>query len=121
MATQIDRTHELYEQGLAYIRAAIRSHLAEVDMEIASAGILHPAWSRRLPPPEVVPISVMPAHAPVVTIEFTGRELQDSWRGVESAEALRKIRAFALEYQRLRTEVNSYPTRRIPAAQAAPR
>ena len=107
-----ERAHELYDLGLAYIRAAIRANLAEIDSEIAAAGILHPAWSRRLPPPDVVAISVMPAHAPVVTVEFTGREIQDSWRGVEGAEACQKIRSFASEYLRLRTGVASYSRRR---------
>ena len=115
-----ERAHELFDLGLAYIRAAIRANLAEVDSEIAAAGILHPAWSRSLPPPDTVKVSVMPAHAPVVTIEFTGREIQDSWRGVECADACRKVRAFALEYQRLRTEVSSYP-RRPEASRGAER
>lgn len=106
------RVHELYDLGLAYIRSAIRANLAEVDNEIAAAGILHPAWSRSLPPPETVQISVMPAYAPVVTVEFTGREIQDSWRGVVCADASRKVRFFALEYQRVRAEVSSYPRRR---------
>ena len=43
MNVSVQRTHELYDLGLAYIRAAIRANLAEVDTEIASAGILHPA------------------------------------------------------------------------------
>lgn len=107
-----ERAHELFDLGLAYIRAAIRANLAEVDSEIAAAGILHPAWSRSFPPPDSVAISVMPAHAPVVTVEFTGREIQDSWRGVECADACRKVRSFAIEYQRLRTEVSAYPRRR---------
>ena len=41
-----ERAHELYDLGLAYIRAAIRANLAEVDSEIAAAAILHPAWPR---------------------------------------------------------------------------
>ena len=115
------QTHELYDLGLAYIRAAIRANLAEVDTEIAAAGILHPAWSRSLPPPESIPISVMPACAPVVTVEFTGREIQDSWRGVEGADTCRKIRAFGLEYLRLRAEVDRYPGHRgIVGASARP-
>ena len=107
-----ERTHELYDLGLAYIRAAIRANLAEVDTEIAAAGILHPAWSRSLPPPDTIPVSVMPAYAPVVTIEFTGREIQESWRGVEGAQTCGKIRSFGIEYLRLRTAVGSYPARR---------
>lgn len=82
MTANTQSTHELYDLGLAYIRAAIRANLAEVDTEIAAAGILHPAWSRRLPPPDSVPISVMPAYAPVVTVEFSGREIQGSWRRI---------------------------------------
>lgn len=92
------RAHELLDMGLAYIRAAIRANLAEVDGEIAAAGIFHPAWSRSMPPPQSVAISVMPAHAPVVTVEFTAREIQDCWRGVECADACRKVRSFADAY-----------------------
>ena len=120
MNVSVQRTHELYDLGLAYIRAAIRASLAEVDTEIASAGILHPAWARSLPPPDSVPVSVMPAYAPLVTVEFTGREIQDCWRGVEGAGTCAKIRSFALEYQRLRSEVSSCPNRR-DAARAAER
>ncbi len=120
MNVSVQRTHELYDLGLAYIRAAIRANLAEVDTEIASAGILHPAWARSLPPPDAVPVSVMPAYAPVVTVEFTGREIQDCWRGIDAAGTCAKVRSFALEYQRLRTEVSSYPNRR-DAARAAER
>lgn len=113
MTQATDRAHELYDLGLACIRTAIRANLAEVDPEIAAAGILHPAWSRRFPPPDTISVSVMPAHAPVVTVEFSSCEIQDSWRGVETAEACRKVRAFALEYQRLRAEVIAYPARRV--------
>lgn len=115
MPQNTERLHELYDLGLAYIRTAIRANLAEVDPEIAAAGILHPAWSRRLPPPDAVCVSVMPAHAPVVTVEFTGREVQDCWRGVDAAEACRKVRSFTLEYQRLRGECKTYPGRRPQA------
>ena len=115
MTQNAERLHELYDLGLAYIPTAIRPNLAEVDPEIAAAGILHPAWSRRLPPPDAVAVSVMPAHAPVVTVEFSGRELQDCWRGVDSADACRKVRSFALENQRLRSECRTYPARRPQA------
>lgn len=119
MGREAERSHELYELGLAYIRTAIRASLAEVDAEMAVAGILHPSWSRRFPPPDTVAVSVMPARAPVVTVEFTGRELQECWRGVESAEVCRKVRSFALEYQRLLAE-SSRSLRRQPEA-VAPR
>src|SRR3954470_6546643 len=99
MNVNTERTHALHDLGLAYIRNAIRSSLSEVDTEIASAGILHSASSRRLPPPDVVPISVMPSHAPVVTVEFTAHEIQDCWRGVESAYVAHKIGIFASEYK----------------------
>lgn len=103
MNATLDRTHTLHDQGLAYIRTAIRATLlVEVDVEMASAGILHSASSRRLPPPEVVRISIMPAHAPVVTVEFTGREIQECSRGVEGAEVVRKIGSYAEEYKRWR-------------------
>src|SRR3954466_6558176 len=112
MTAATERTHALYDMGLAHIRSAIRDALAEVDGEIAAAGILHPAWSRRLPPPDTVSISVMPAHAPVVTVEFTGQEIQDSWKGVEGAGALEKVRSFGVEYKQLRAPVKRYPGRR---------
>jgi hypothetical protein len=104
--------HLLYEAGLAYLRTAIRAALAEVDTELAAAGILHPVWPRRLPPPEMVSVSVMPAHAPVITVEFTAEEIEACSHGVDHTGACRKIRSLAAAYQRVRSEPGSYPGRR---------
>jgi hypothetical protein len=112
MNAATERLHTLYDLGLAYIRSALRAALAEVDAEIAAAGILHPAWPRRYPPPDSVSISVMPPNAPVVTVEFTGREIQDCWCGVHSTETARKIRSFAVEYRKVRSPSNTHPRRR---------
>ena len=52
-----------------------------------------------------------------MTVEFSGREIQASWRGIEATEVVRKVRSFGLEYKRLRAAVESYPGRRpdVPA------
>jgi hypothetical protein len=107
-----ERNHALFDLGLANIRSAIRTALSEVDVEKGSAGILHTAWSRRFPPPDSVPISVMPAHAPVVTVEFSGNEIRGCWSGIASGDVAAKIGHYATEYRRLRRAISPYSSRR---------
>jgi hypothetical protein len=108
MNNRLEHTHALHDLGLAYIRNAIRTSLAEVDAEIAAAGILHSASSRRLPPPDVVPITVMPSHGPVITVEFTDEEIQRCCRGIDDPRVARKVASYAEQYRHLRNEPASY-------------
>lgn len=96
------REHEQFDLGLRLIRKAIGTRLGGVSAEIGAEGISHPAWTGSGRVPETLTISVAPSDAPVLTIEFTSREIQDSCRGVERADVRRKIGLAANEYERHR-------------------
>jgi hypothetical protein len=96
------RAREQYDLGLGHIRKAIGTRLGGVSAELVADGISHPLWAEHAPPPDVLPISVSASDAPVLTIEFTSREIQDSWRGIERADVRRKIGLYANEYERQR-------------------
>jgi hypothetical protein len=91
-----------FDLGLGHIRKAIGLRLGGVSAALCADGISHPSWEGREHPPGVLPISVSASDAPVVTIEFTSREIQDSWRGIERADVRRKIGLYANEYERQR-------------------
>lgn len=96
------RTREQFDLGLGHIRKAIGTRLGGVSAELTAQGISHPAWEGRGRPPDVLPISVAATDAPVLTIEFTSREIQDSWCGIERADVRRKIGLYANEFERQR-------------------
>jgi hypothetical protein len=96
------RTREQFDLGLGHIRKAIGTRLGGVSAELTAQGISHPAWEGRGRLPDVLPISVAATDAPVLTIEFTSREIQDSWCGIERADVRRKIGLYANEYERQR-------------------
>lgn len=95
-------TSEQFNLGLEHIRKAIGIRLGGVSAPLVEEGISHPAWQGRGRPPDVLPISVEASDAPVLTIEFTSREILDSWRGIRRADVRRKIGLYANEYERQR-------------------
>jgi hypothetical protein len=97
-----ERIHQRFNLGLAHIRKAIGTRLGGVSAELGDEGISHPAWRGHGRPPEVLPISVTPSDAPVLTIEFTSREIEDSWHGIDRPDVRRKIGLYANEYERRR-------------------
>jgi hypothetical protein len=96
------QTRKQFDLGLDHIRKAIGIRLGGVSAALAAEGISHPAWKGRGRPPGVLPILVAASDAPVLTIEFTSREIQDSWCGIERADVRRKIGLYANEYERQR-------------------
>ena len=96
------RMREQFDLGLGHIRKAIGTRLGGVSAAIIAEGISHPAWRGHGRPPDVLPISVAASDGPVLTIEFTSREIQDSWCGIERADVRRKIGMYANEYERRR-------------------
>jgi len=102
MDERIAQTRKQFDLGLDHIRKAIGIRLGGVSAALAAEGISHPAWKGRGHPPGVLPISVTASDAPVLTIEFTSREIQDSWRGIGRADVRRKIGLYANEYERRR-------------------
>ena len=99
MATA-EHAREQFDLGLRQIRKAIGTRLGGVSAEIGAAGIFHPEWHGL--PPEVLPISVAAADAPVLTVEFSSGEIRDCWRGIARADVRRKIGLYANEYERSR-------------------
>ncbi len=93
---------EQFHRGLQQIRKAIGTRLGGVSAEIVAEGISHPAWQDQRRLPDVLPISVAPSDSPVLTIEFTSREIQDSWSGIQRDDVRRKIGLYANEYERRR-------------------
>jgi len=91
-----------FDLGLDHIRKAIGTRLGGVSAEMGADGISYPDWSGGGTPPEILPISIAPCDAPVVTIEFTSREIQDSWLGIDRADVRCKIGLYANEYERNR-------------------
>lgn len=91
-----------FDLGLDHIRKAIGTRLGGVSAELGVDGITHPLWAGDGLPPEILPISISPCDAPIVTIEFTSREIQDSWLGIDRADVRRKIGLYANEYERQR-------------------
>ena len=103
MSDSIVQMREQFDLGLGHIRKAIGTRLGGVSAAIGIAGISYPGWTGHGQPPEVLPISVAASDAPVLTIEFTRREIQDSWCGIERADVRRKIGLYANEYERQRS------------------
>jgi len=95
-----------FDLGLDHIRKAIGIRLGGVSAALSAEGISHPAWKGRGRPPGVLPISVAASDAPVLTIEFTSREIEDSWCGIDRADVRRKIGLYANEYERRRAPRN---------------
>jgi hypothetical protein len=91
-----------FDLGLDHIRKAIGTRLGGVSAELGAEVISYPEWSGSGLPPETLPISISPSDAPVVTIEFTSREIRDSWLGIDRADVRRKIGLYANEYERHR-------------------
>ena len=104
MDERIAQTRQQFDLGLEHIRKAIGMRLGGVSASLAAEGISHPAWKGSGHPPGVLPISVAASDAPVLTIEFTSREIQDSWRGIGRADVRRKIGLYANEYERRRRQ-----------------
>jgi hypothetical protein len=91
-----------FESGLSNIRKAISTRLGGVSAQLNADGISHPSWPAQGCPPDVIPITVSASDAPDMTIEFTSREIRDSWRGIDRADVRRKIGLYANEYERQR-------------------
>jgi hypothetical protein len=108
--TMTPRPREQFDRGLQHIRKAIGTRLGGVSAAMRAEGISHPLWEGRGRPPDVLPISVSAIDAPVLTIEFTNREIRDSWRGIERADVRRKIGLYANEYERQRTPGTHHPS-----------
>jgi hypothetical protein len=106
MNEHVAQTRKQFDLGLDHIRKAIGIRLGGVSAALAAEGISHPAWKGRGRPPGVLPISVAASDAPVLTIEFTSREIQDSWCGIERADVRRKIGLYANEYERQRAPLS---------------
>ena len=104
------RTREQFDLGLNHIRKAISTRLGGVSAQLNADGISHPDWPEADRLPEVLPISVAASDAPVLTIEFTGSEIRDSWRGIDRADVRRKIGLYANEYERNRAPRSTHPS-----------
>ena len=110
MDEHVAQTRKQFDLGLDHIRKAIGIRLGGVSAALSADGISHPAWKGRGRPPGVLPILVAASDAPVLTIEFTSREIEDSWCGIDRADVRRKIGLYANEYERRRAPLGRRET-----------
>jgi hypothetical protein len=98
-----ERPQREFGEGLRNIKRAIVEALGNVQIRATDADIGHePNWEHGEGIPDVTVISIRPSGAPLVRVEFSRAQIEDSWRNVERPEVIARVRAIAEEYRRLR-------------------